>query len=363
MRKYYTEHNYKIWLRITKKKQAKRSAITSRKKKERNRLKYTIRKADKKIELEKRKHKVIKAPAVFSVINNPEKFIKFINRLEGFRKERQSAFIEMEHVEQMDYTAVTVLLSIMFSFKENHVDFNGDFPKIGHLKQMLIDSDFFKYLKRQSTPKKAEYILGKKNQIFTRGYRDVNAELGKLVMEEASITIWGEKRACKGLQRVLIELMQNTNNHADKSGKGKKFWWLSVNHDKENKKVSFVFVDYGIGIFESLYNKPRESKWYDWFTFFLKSPEEMMDNREVFQLLLDGSMHQTVTGKHFRGKGLPGVKECFDRHQISNLFFVSNNVFADITNDNFKILNKHFSGTFVYWELDENNKNIPWTID
>jgi hypothetical protein len=246
----------------------------------------------------------------------------------------------------------------MFSFKTRNIQFNGNFPKNGDLAKLLINSDFFKYLNKPIS-KNIEYALGKENQIFTRANKEVNSELGYIVMAEASSTIWGQKRTCKGLQRTLLELMQNTNNHADINKKGEKHWWLSVNHDKPNKKVSFIFIDYGVGIFESLKHKPNDNKWFGWFEK-IKNRLVYGDNPEIFKLLLEGQMHLTVTGQHFRGKGLPGIREVLSRNQISNLRIISNNVFSDVANEKYIRLNEEFSGTFVTWELNENNINIEW---
>ncbi len=300
----------------------------------------------------------ITAPKHFSFVEKPEETIKFINKLEKLYLNRSSVFVNLKDITYLDYSAVTILVSVMFSFKTRNIKFNGNFPKNGDLAKLLINSDFFKYLNKP-IGEKIEYALGKENQIFTRANKEVNSELGYVVMAEASTTIWGQKRTCKGLQRTLLELMQNTNNHADINKKGEKHWWLSVNHDKKNKKVSFIFIDYGVGIFESLKHKPNDNKWYGWFDK-IKTRLKYGDNAEIFKLLLEGQMHLTVTGQHFRGKGLPGIREVFSRNQISNLRIISNNVFSDLDNDKYYKLNEEFSGTFVSWELNENNINIKW---
>ena len=70
----------------------------------------------------------------------------------------------------------------------------------------------------------------------------------------------------------------------------------------------------------------------------------------------------TVTGKHFRGKGLPGIKQVLDREQISNLSIISNNVNANMKNNKYLKLKNQFSGTFVAWELNESNVNSKWIL-
>ncbi len=360
MKKLFTSKKYKDYHR--------RRAIKHNKRNQKSKLKKRLKrisyqgKSKEQIRREKILDGYVKivAPKEFSFLTHPEKAIKFINKLERQYEVRNKVFVELEDVELMDYSAISILLSVMFTFKSRKIDFNGSFPLKEELRRMLINSDFFKYLNKP-IGNKLEYSIGKKNQIFTRANKEVNSELGLVVMAEASTTIWDEKRVCKGLQRTLLELMHNTNNHADENQKGVKHWWLSVNHDVKQKKVSFVFIDYGIGIFESLKKKPSNNKW---FKAFEKVSHRLKygTNDEVLKLLLNGELHMTVTGKHYRGKGLPGIKQVQDRNQISNLHIVSNDVYTDVANQDYKKLTNNFSGTFAYWELNQNNTNMKWNI-
>ncbi len=301
------------------------------------------------------KTKII-APKNFSFIDYTEDAIKFTNELEKLYLQRRPIFIDLKNVECLDHSAITVLASILRTFKVMGIGFAGYIPENKKLKKLFIESDFFKYLNKQPTSK-IDYAIGKHNQMFTTKNTEVNPELGGAIMEESSTIVWGEKRTCKGLQRVLLELMQNANNHADLKGKGVKHWWLSVNHDKKNHKVSFIFVDYGIGIFKSLDNKVSDSKWHGWKD---KLTSLFQSNSHIFKELMDGNLHKTVTGKHFRGKGLPGIKEVLDRNQISNLHIVSNDVFANVSENKYNELPEGFNGTFVYWELNNKNESLEW---
>lgn len=302
----------------------------------------------------------ISVPDIFSLIKNPVETINFINLLEDRYLNKKEVFVNMKNVEFMDYSAVTMLLSVVYSFKQRNIKFNGNFPDRLEYRKMLVDSGFFDCLKTKIN-NDLEYVIGKKNQIFTRANKEVNSELGLPVMIETSETVFGEKRTLKGLQRVLLELMHNTNNHADLNKKGEKHWWLSVNHDKENKKVSFIFLDYGIGIFESLRNKPEEGKWEKLRNYISKMINKD-DNSNILKLLLEGEIHMTVTGKHYRGKGLPGIREALIRNDVSNLNIVSNNVYSNVTENEYIILDNEFSGTFVSWEINANNNNLQWIL-
>lgn len=363
MKKLYTSEKYKIYNQ----KRARRQNKRTHKFKARKKLERSGFQGKSKLEIQREKllksYVKIKAPKEFSFLSYPEKAIKFINKLEDKYQVRKKVFVQLEEVEVMDYSAISILVSVMFTFKSRNIDFNGSFPMKENLRRMLINSDFFKYLNKPVSHK-LQYSIGKKNQIFTRANKEVNSELGLIVMAEASQTIWNEKKVCKGLQRTLLELMHNTNNHADENRKGAKHWWLSVNHDIEEKKVSFVFIDYGIGIFESLKKKPSNNKWFNTFGKIAHKLKNGTNetNEEVLRLLLNGDLHMTVTGKHYRGKGLPGIKQVQDRNQISNLHIISNDVYADIAQDYYKKLSNNFSGTFAYWELNQNNINMKWNI-
>lgn len=360
MKRIYTQTYFKKINQKRAKRQLKRKLAFKLYRRNKNKRKIGKKKIEQKEESLIAKYKKVNAPQFFSFIENAEETILFINKLEKLYLSRKSVFVNLKNIQVLDYSAVTILVSIMFSFKARNIKFNGNFPKDEKLARLLVNSDFFKYLQKP-VGDKLEYSIGKDNQIFTRANKEVNSELGLIVMMEASKTVWGEKRTCKGIQRVLIELMQNTNNHANINKKGEKHWWLSVNHDKLSKKVSFIFVDYGVGIFESLKNKPQTNKWFGWFEK-IKNKLKYGGNEEIFRLLINGQMHLTVTGQHFRGKGLPGLKEVLERNQISNLKIVSNNVFADIGNELYKKIKTEFSGTFVTWELNENNVNTEWIL-
>lgn len=307
-----------------------------------------------------KRHKQVTAPRDFTFLENTEGTTKFINNLEVNIKRNKPVFVNLERVEKMDYGAVTVLLSVMNIFKENHINFDGNFPKKIELRNKIIDSQFFDHLSK-IIPRGVGNPIKKDNKIFGKGEKKVESALGLELMQEASKTIWGEKRMCKGFQRVLLELMQNTHNHAGLKKMGEECWWITVNHDPENKIVSFGFVDYGQGIFESLNKKPVGNRWAGYYE---KIKDRLINgtNAEILEKLLEGELHRTVTMQSFRGKGLPGIKEVLKRNQISNLHIISNDVFSDVEKNEYRTLSVGFKGTFIYWELRSYNENKIWNL-
>lgn len=336
----------------------KRKIFKLRKKKE-NKLEIGIskpkREYKKKFQAPFIGYKKIIAPTNFSFIENPDGMVEFISKLKDCYDLQKKVFVVLQNVKNISYDAIVVLLSIMVKFKAKKIKFNGDFPNNYDANRVLKESLFLEYLFQEFRDEE-RYKLGQKSSIHTHAWKDVDSQLGSELIKNASKTVWGEERRCQGVQRTLIELMLNTNNHADNTKKGEKHWWLSVHHDKINKKVSFAFIDFGVGVFTSLDNKTVESKFFG-ILEKLKNSFRYSNNAELLKLIMDGTLHKTATGKPYHGKGLPGINKVLERRQISNLNIITNNVHAKLDKDVFNILSKSFSGTFVYWELNENNLN------
>jgi hypothetical protein len=296
----------------------------------------------------------IKAPINFSLTQNTEETLKFIGKIENCFKRKQKVFVDLTGVENIANGAIVVLLSILVQFKSNKIDFNGNFPKNLKVREFLRDSGFFKYLYKEINPQES-YTFD--NDICTHANKKVDSQLSEEIIKKASTFIWGEERRCTGVQRVFLELMQNTNNHASIVKQGEKHWWATVKHYDNERKVGFSFIDFGVGIFESLANKKEDNKFYNAISK-VKNVFSFTDNAELLKLLLHGDVHKTVTGKYYRGKGLPGVFEACKNNKISNLIIISNDAIADYANNNYKKLNNSLSGTFIYWELNSNSVNI-----
>jgi len=302
-------------------------------------------------------YKKVRAPQCFSFIKNPKEVSKFIQRLKKHFVRKEKVFVVLEDVHEVGYGAIVVLLSIMVKFKAQGIKFNGNFPADPIVDLQIKRSGFFDNLfSTFKDTQQYQISSSQKHGIHTHANKSVSAKLGSDIITDATKTIWGEERRCQGVQRVLVELMQNTNNHADIGKQGEKHWWLSVNHDQEAKRVSFSFVDYGVGVFTSLENKKEGSKFFDWKPI-LSNVFSITSNTEVMKLILSGELHKTVTGKPFRGKGLPGIAQALKRNQISNLFVITNNVYSNVANEEYTVMTIPFSGTFIYWEVSEDNEN------
>lgn len=299
-------------------------------------------------------YKLLVAPSVLSMVSNPAESISFVAQLTKLLERKRTVWVSLKNVSRIDYDAIVVLLSVMIRFKAKKIGFNGDFPEDPAARAILEKSQFFKVLYGPAIREQTKYEFGSENSIYTHADKTVDPALSARIIEKAAETVWGQPRRSQGAQRIFLELMQNTNNHASLEGQGEKHWWLSVNHRRDEHKVSFTFVDFGVGVFTSLDNKSPESIWFAWRTK-LMTFYTLSDNASILRLILEGHLHRTVTGKYYRGKGLPGIREVLMRNGVSNLLIITNDVYANVATGTYGILRVPFGGTLVYWELEPYN--------
>lgn len=298
----------------------------------------------------------VEAPENFSFRENPKAVISFINKLAGLWDRREQVFVSLRYVEKIDYDAIVVLLSIMIRFRALKINFNGNFPRDLKARKVLEKSGF---LKKLFFIDQEEYSIGQEDSIITHGNKNFDQKLTGRIIGSAAKTIWGQERRCPGVQNTLIELMQNTREHADPEKEGEKHWWLSVNHDPLRKVVCFSFIDYGVGIFKSLDSKPMGDVLGGWRMKAMAGRAlGLLPDEEWLRRILHEELLTTVTGQSNRGKGLPGIRKALERNQISNLFVITNRVFADVKKDKYEALPHNFEGTFVYFELNSQNHNL-----
>ena len=301
-------------------------------------------------------YRKITAPKCLSMIENPEGTLDFISSLERALKSRKKVFVVLKHVDKIANGAIIVLLSIMIKFKNQNVSFNGDQPKKRDARLALRNSGFFEHLYENQSNQTTITIKGHKD-IFTHANKTVDSELSDQIISAVSKMIWGSPKRCPGVQRTYLELMQNTNNHASLNGPNEHHWYTTVTYNKEKNKACFSFIDYGIGIIESINKNEKGKFWRSLGKIFDKLKPR--DDGDFLRLLLDGSVHKAAS-EYYRGKGLPGIYKAYQDNKISNLVIITNDAMADCQNSVFKTLNNKFVGTYIYWELNENNTHLNY---
>jgi hypothetical protein len=322
-------------------------------KKRYNKLKYTNSDQKLKNKASEEGFKIITAPIDFSLINNTEETLQFIQKIENCFEKAKKVFVDIRLVNKISTDAIVVLLSILTKFKTNKIGFNGNFPKNNQVKKDLISSGFFYHLMLKDFLPKDSYSFEK--EIYTNASKKVNPELADKLIKKATEFIWGREKACRGVQRIFLELMQNTNNHASEK-QGEQYWWTTLKCSKTEKKAMFSFIDYGMGIFKSLERKSKNNKFAKAMEHILKSIKSNK-NDELLKDLLEGNIHKIAKIPYYRGKGLHGIWSACNDNAVSNLIIISDDVIANYATNTFQKIESKLMGTFIYWELNENNIN------
>lgn len=344
---------------------ANRKFVSKRKKKYKNKGNQYVPKEIVKVRNEFHKnfydYKKIGVPDNFSLINNPNGVLETIEKIHKAYEQRKPIFIDLKNVQKITMDALVLLLSHVTQFKSHNIRFNGSRPDNFEIEQIIEASRFYEIASSLRIPKQymgeAEFSYNRPS-FFTHAKKNVDSELTASIIAEFAKEIWGEKKRCQGVQRIFIELMQNTNNHANKKS-GDEYWWLSAVHRKETNTVCFSFIDYGMGIFNSLNSKKFGEKFFGWF-HAISAKCNPSNHYEVLEQMLLGNFHRTVTGKYYRGKGLPGIYEQLDKRGISKLVIISNDAYADASASHYYKLQTPLIGTFVYFEIDNTCKNLPY---
>ena len=149
---------------------------------------------------------------------------------------------------------------------------------------------------------------------------------------------------------MLVEAMSNTNNHAGKNSENKIKWWLYTYNDPSGF-TSYSFIDLGVGIFESI---PVQK--FKKLTKFLN----FSSNVDLVQNLLNGKIKSSIElDNDIRGKGIPQIALNSRESIFKRAFIISNDVKIDLKTQQAEKLYVPFKGTFLYWELyNEQKKEI-----
>lgn len=274
-----------------------------------------------------------------SFIDNPEGFIAFLDEVNEVCAKGNNVFIDLSRIFRLTSDAPAVLLSKIRDDRfMNEMMYAGNFPGDPDLHDTLEATGFFDHVSKRGSQTKTRTI----GQIFERESYKVEADAVHSLIQDANEIVPGDPNFhWDGIQGALVECMNNTNNHAAHRDGDQEKWWLSAYCNEEEDEVHFSFVDNGIGIFESLKRDGWIRRIKEVFSF---------DNRiELFKALISGKV-QSSTGLGYRGRGLPNIVKKLEREQLQGLIVISNDVYANVAEKEFRLMECSFRGTFLFWK-------------
>jgi len=248
--------------------------------------------------------------------------------------------LDLSQVQTLTTDAIAALIA---TIQRLDVHMKGNLPNDPDAQKMLLESGFFKYVKStQSLPSTPRGSIEQKTNT------NVAPATAKNLVHFGTKGIFGTSQRNRPSYSTLIECMANTKGHAagrknpdSRSQKPPETWWATVYADAGRKKICFTFVDTGVGIFRSIRIRVVR-KIYDFFGG--------KDDTDILRDMLDGKVPSSTT-LSFRGKGLPYMNRLARTSRISSLVIVANDVYANVSSNNFTKLRNSFHGTLVYWEV------------
>jgi len=291
--------------------------------------------------------KRLNAPSNFSIVNNHKEVIDFFEDLKNKIWDGIPIKLDMAEIQSITIDSVIYLLSVFDSFNMIGLSFHiqGNAPNKKECKIILENSGFFEFVLSAYKNKKYD-----DNFLSIKNDNAVSSEIAKTVMQFIIKHLKKDRNNLKDLQRILIEMMNNTIEHAysDSNKKASK-WYLIAIYDKNENNIKFSFLDMGVGIPYSINKKHSEkvALLIDKLNPFGK----IVDDSKLIASALDGEF-RTRTMQKWRGNGLPTILKASRENYIEDLMIYSNKGVVK-ANKNDKICEdtkSTFKGTLYSWK-------------
>lgn len=281
---------------------------------------------------QKRTHVVVRPPAIFSITRNPDAVIAFLRNVKSLGAKHHLTF-DLGQITEITTEAITALNATISQLIGIQV--RGNLPSDPGVNEILLQSGFFDHVRRNFTLPSVT-----RGKIARKQSKIVEARIAADLIHCGTAEAYGAPKRQYSTFRVLIESMANTVNHAAGESENRETWWASVYAEHASQRVCYTFLDNGVGIFRSVNLSPIRK-------FFRKTG--IRNNALILEDILQGKI-PSRTGLSYRGKGLPSIYGASVEGRVRSLIIVSNDVYANISKGEYRILNTQFPGTLLYWE-------------
>jgi len=277
-----------------------------------------------------------RTPENFSLRNNVDEVVSYFSDLIKAFSRGDSVFINISDVKNISSDVILYLLSVLDIINQRHGigRAKGNAPKDAKCLELLMESGFYDYVTHRGefrTTNPNILRIRKSNLVMSNVAAEViDFTTTHLRVKQSSIT--------RSIYNTILECMQNTRGHAySNKDHSSSQWWLIAQHDKNNGRVNFTFLDNGMGIPHTV----RKKLW-----------EKVLggtDNKLITSALQGDFRAQS--GDPWRGKGLPQINTYFKEKVIENLLIISNKGYINHEIGSIKDLVGFFNGTLLSWDF------------
>ena len=290
------------------------------------------------------------APECFSFIDNTEASLKYLEECRLLLHKNENINCDISKVKTLTPDAIALLVACTndLKFRGNYANIKGNAPEDKFANKLFVESGFYKFVntsKEMKCAQRKECNLLHKESDFS-----VQSGIAKEACLYGTRHVFQNSKPISELYEMLVEAMSNTNNHAGKDSEHKIKWWLYTYNDPFGF-TSYSFIDLGVGIFESI---PVQK--FKKLTKLLN----ITNNVDLVQDLLNGKIKSSIKADNeIRGKGIPQIALNSLEPIFKRAFIISNDVKIDLKTQQAEKLSIDFRGTFLYWELyNEQKKEI-----
>jgi hypothetical protein len=279
----------------------------------------------------------IEAPQEFSLINNTDNVLAYFKEAREFLSEGYPINFDISNINSLTTDAIILQIARIKDERFHaKTTIHGNAPLNPDLKELFLQSGFYEYVKTNGQkPPKTDTLI----------HKITNNKVEPIIAKQACLVglkhVFGNEEIFDPLYDILIEVMQNTNNHAGAT-RGMYDWWIHIYNDPISKTSKYTFLDLGVGIFDSI---PAQN-----FKRTVGQALGLINNTNLVKPLFNGEI-KSRTGRPERGKGIPQVYESSQHKSFSKFIMITNDVYVNMKNLDTKKLNNNFSGTLFYWEL------------
>jgi len=220
-----------------------------------------------------------------------------------------------------------------------------------------VDQDCRRRVQRYGLWKAASEEESDVVQIETVPQRITNTNVAnrvarRIVLECSSFLDCPEQKIPE-LYSVLIELMANTNNHAVPGETGRFAWWLFVRPNEDVQGIDFVFLDLGVGVFESLPVRQHVTRSSDYSGSPRVGAESFVRQRHISKIVgeLSKGYIKSSTGDPDRGLGFPLIFEKAKSDRFERFTMIANDGTVDLKKRSVSLINGNFLGTAFHFVL------------
>lgn len=291
---------------------------------------------------------IIKAPKVFSVVENPEETMRCFYEIikdTSYKEFDKRYYFDWSEVEEVSIDAIMYVIAIVKNMKTSELfryQFYGNQPKNQDVRDLLDECGFYHYVSQKS-----RRINTQKNTITIKSGKKVDSDVAKEICKFVNNKCNTTKRFTQSLYTILIELMDNVVQHAYTELQSTTFsrWYVFVEDNEEY--IKFTFLDTGSGIPNTINKRIAENA--------LRFVHLKTDSSLLLSALR--GEFRTSTQSTNRGKGLPEILKYGYNVFVNRFMIFSGKGSCVIINEKdirLKDYNNKTFGTLCYWEIDKN---------